>query len=448
MIEKIGYYGPEERPLYFEHCTQATGRALRTVQLNYKNLFQPENCHPWTSALENNNKQILKQYPNAVPGILGTGGTSHNDPDAEIVTSNIKLAKKAQKFQDMNRIERKSFRESARVVNALEEYNNKLCRVLSTSSFHEFEPKLYDADTVDLDQDEGTAGILQLSDIHFNELIELEHNRYDFTIASERLYKFVTKALNYFEAEDVSHVIIALTGDLMNSDRRLDELLNAATNRSKATFLAVDILQQVIHHVARYYPVTVACVSGNESRMSKEMGFCDDMMTDNYDFMIFNTLRYLFSSDEYNVDFVVGRDPTEMVINVCGKNILLTHGYNIKSKAEDGCIKVRGRYAVRGIKIDYIIFGHLHSCLIGDTFARSSSLCGSNTYSERSLNVESKASQNAFIVESEGSITGIKIDLQDTDPKLCYDIDSSLEAYNTKSADKAGKHNTVFKVVI
>jgi hypothetical protein len=37
-------------------------------------------------------------------------------------------------------------------------------------------------------------------------------------------------------------VVVACLGDFLNSDRRLDELLSNATNRSKATLLAVDIL--------------------------------------------------------------------------------------------------------------------------------------------------------------------------------------------------------------
>ena len=45
------------------------------------------------------------------------------------------------------------------------------------------------------------------------------------------------------------HNVEFMQGDLLNSDRRLDELLQMATNRTKATFLEVDIFQQIILHL-------------------------------------------------------------------------------------------------------------------------------------------------------------------------------------------------------
>ena len=46
--------------------------------------------------------------------------------DVELIHSNVKLAKQKQSYQDLNRIERKSFREYARVENAVAEYTHKL----------------------------------------------------------------------------------------------------------------------------------------------------------------------------------------------------------------------------------------------------------------------------------------------------------------------------------
>ena len=60
------------------------------------------------------------------------------------------------------------------------------------------------------------------------------------------------KALKkYFKTANITNIVVAMTGDMMNSDRRLDELLNQATNRAKATFLGVDILQQAIIDISK-----------------------------------------------------------------------------------------------------------------------------------------------------------------------------------------------------
>ena len=60
-------------------------------------------------------KKILDQFP---------------DVDLELLRENIRLAKRTQRFADSNRIERKAFREYARVDNAVSEYNQELVKVL------------------------------------------------------------------------------------------------------------------------------------------------------------------------------------------------------------------------------------------------------------------------------------------------------------------------------
>ena len=81
-------------------------------------------------------------------------------------------------------------------------------------------------------------------------------------------------------------MFIAITGDLINSDRRLDEMLNMSVNRSQAVFLAVDLLQQVIHDIGEDYAVSVACVTGNESRLKQEWGWTDFMASDKFGYAV------------------------------------------------------------------------------------------------------------------------------------------------------------------
>ena len=167
---------------------------------------------------------------------------------------------------------------------------------------------------------------------------------------------------------NISNVVMALTGDLMNSDRRLDELLNQATNRANATFLGVDILQQAILDLNKDFNVTVASVVGNEGRANPEMGWSKILASDNYDYTIFQCLRYLFRNS--SVKFIHG-DPSELVINVAGQNLLMMHGHgSLRGKLDSAVNQIAGRYSLKGIKIDYVIFGHVHSARVGDNFGR------------------------------------------------------------------------------
>ena len=359
------------------------------------------------------------------------------DADHDIIRENVRLSKQKQRAQDKNRIFNKAFREHARVENAVEEYSKELVSLFENNKLHK---------TLNTFKANNKAvGVIQFSDVHFNELVELENNRYDFKVASARTRYFVNKAKSYFKTAKVSNVVMALTGDLMNSDRRLDELLNQATNRAKATFLGVDILQQAIIDLNKDFNVTVASIVGNEGRANKEMGWSNVVATDNYDYTIFQCLRYLFR--DKSVKFVHG-DPSELVINVAGQNLLMIHGHGaLKGKLDTSVNQIAGRYSLKGIKIDYVIFGHVHSARVGDNFGRSSSMVGANDYSEKALNLNGRASQNCYIFYSNGNRDGIKVDLQNVEEEG-YDIDKSLEAYNAKSTEKRTQKKTIFEVVV
>lgn len=353
--------------------------------------------------------------------------------DIELVNENIKLANKLQRLQDTQRVERKAFREHARIDNMILTLHQEMRDVLVGNTFH---TKLHKHDYQGLK----VVGVIQLSDIHFNELIDdLADNSFNFEIASKRLHKFVRKAKIIFKSNGVKEVGLFLTGDLLNSDRRLDEITNAATNRSRAVFLAVDIIQQIILDLNKDFNITVASVTGNESRVGEHVHFSDFLAGDSYDVVIHNMLTYLFK-DKPGVKFVPVDNPVEAVVEVNGNNFLLVHGNlhkGIARNPESEIEKIKARYSNRGILISYVLMGHIHSAQISDLYARSSGLPGSNAYSERALNLTGRASQNIYLVHNEfGEIDGIKIDLQIVDNEPAYEFDQTLASY--KKQKEAG----------
>ncbi len=357
--------------------------------------------------------------------------------DKEVIAENVRNSKRLQKAQDRNRISNKSFREFARLENAIGEYSKHLISVFKSVALPKFEK-------IDIKGSKGT-GLIQISDTHFNELVDMESNKYDFEIASKRMKTFVRKAKLYLHALGVKKVFIGITGDLMNSDRRLDELLSMASNRANATFVGVEILKQAIEDIRKDFKVTIGCVSGNESRANQEIGFSEAVASDNYDNTIFNILYYIFK-DKTDIEFIQMKNSLELVVDIEGHNVLLIHGHSVKGKVETSVTQIKGRYASQGVQLNYIIFGHIHSARIGDTYGRSSSLVGANAYSEKALNLESRASQNVYVFYRDGNRDGIKIDLQNYDDKG-YKITKELEAYNAKSVSKLSQGKVIFQVV-
>jgi|TARA_Y100001938_G_scaffold130211_1_gene185962 predicted phosphodiesterase len=362
--------------------------------------------------------------------------------DKEIIKENVSLAKSNQKLQDKNRIKNKAFREEARIENAIVEYNKELIKVLKQNSF-KLSKKKYKSIK------QNSALVIHLSDLHFNELVNIPNNRYDFNIASQRLYKFAQKIKEIIKLYKIEKVLIANTGDILNSDRRLDELLALSTNRSKATFLAVDILSKFIIDIyenTQVLEINFATTIGNESRITQDNGWIDIVASDNYDVTIHEILKILFRENP-DIKFI-GGNPLEKLIKIANQNILLIHGHQLGRANSNSIAKVVSKYAKRNIIIDFIIFGHMHECKISDYYARGSSLVGANAYSENALNLSSRASQNIYVLFKDKSRIDIRIDLQHTNSEQCYNIDSELAEYNAKSEQKLKVKSKIIEIVI
>lgn len=361
--------------------------------------------------------------------------------DKDIVGYNISLSKKHQKLQDTQRIERKAFREQARQDNALEEL---LIEVKSEFKHinKDIKTKKHKESSADCE------GIIQISDIHFNEKVDdVAGNRYDFTVSAQRLRKHVLESIRIFKAYGVKRVWVMFTADMFNSDRRLDELLSNATNRAKALLLGYDIVRQMLLELNQHFNVAIASITGNESRFDqiREMG--NQRASNNFDFLLHEMLSEGLR-DKKGFHFVHG-DPTELIVEVNGQNILLIHGDNKHANNPfEMASKLMAKYSAKGINIRYVLSGHIHMAYISDYFARSSSTVGANAYSEKGLQLTSRASQNCYVVEKDGSIHGIKIDLQQADHVEGYNINKRLEAYNAKSADKLYEPVVIHQVTI
>lgn len=357
----------------------------------------------------------------------------------DITESNVKLARQKQKAQDLRRLDAKTFREYARMTNALEELNLAVLEKFDSIDFNI--PNII----TDIKYTGGDQAIIQLADTHFNELVDLQDNHYDFVVAAKRMSLYASEAKRILSSYGIKRVILAMTGDMINSDRRLDEKLNMSTNRMTAVMLGTQLIQYFIQDLMEEFDyMDVVYVTGNESRVD-EFGFTDMVVTDNYDSIIFNFLARLFEKSD-RVQFIRS-NPVETVIKVNGRNILLLHGTTIGAGATQGTIqKYYGKYANKGTPIHYSLFGHVHYCNIGDTFGRSGSLVGSNTYSEFGLGLTTKASQNLHIFRESGAMHNVRVELQDVSQIEGYPIQQHLDAYNAKSALKAHRRYKVIEI--
>jgi len=353
-----------------------------------------------------------------------------------------KAVKQEQKRRDIANTCRRHTRSQNRADNLVEALESELVTLLK-------ENKVQPLPAVHVPRDGNGLGIVHLSDLHFGEIIDQNDNQFNLETASRAIHKHVRLCLRQFKAWDVSKVLFALTGDLVNSDRRMDEALTNADNRSKTALTAAQVISSAIADVSQYYPCIVASVVGNESRVNKDLGTVDKVASDSYDLMVHNIME-LWLEDVDNVEFVPMTDSLECVLHLAGRTVLLHHGHLGGGKdLEKYVTGVISRYAAQGVNLDFALSGHIHNCNISDFYARSSGLPGANSYSSKGLNLRSRRSQNCYILpEDDTGFHGIKHDLQNVDGFEPYPYNTELEAYHSlySKVNKGGVE--IFKVVI
>ena len=365
--------------------------------------------------------------------------------NSEIILENVKLAKGKQSQQDKNRIERKAFREYAREENAVAALGTALLE--QHKKFSKHLKTLHISPLIKNSLRRG-VGVVQITDLHGNELIDLPHNKYDFEILAKRLKYYINECLFYFRAKKVEKICLLVTGDLLNSDRRLDELLNQATNRAKASLLMEHLLTQAILELRNTgLPLTIVSVLGNESRMGKEMTFSKYGLSDNYDFVIMANIKKTFEFAKIKGITWGTIDQVEETITIDGLKWLIAHDLSRFTDTQQKNQSAIGRYSLQGEQIDYMAAGHIHATKIGGNSSRSSSMTGSNSFNEIALNLAGKAQHNLFICQDK-KITPIVVDLQNVDGVSGYHIIEELEAYNAKSVGKLHTKRTVFEIVV
>lgn len=334
-------------------------------------------------------------------------------------------------YQDIKRLKRKVERAKAREENAVFELNKEIMDFLcgyEFTKFHDISP----FELVNEDAPSRPVGIIQCSDWHLGECVNTVNNFFDLEIASGRLKTYAGKVIEEL-AGRVDKIVIAMTGDMINSPRRPDEYLTNAKNSAKVFVVALDLLNQFVTYLAAYFrEVVVVSVCGNESRLDKEWGNAQQVVSNNFDYMLYHSLAALNRNE--NVNFILDDNPFEVILDVYGTCILLTHGTSIKTPETD-VSKIVAKYSMSGVKVDYVLFGHVHSAYISDNFARSGSLVGDNTYSFNSLNLVGQPSQNVFVVDTAGKIDGIKINLSN--------INSHFDIRNVLLENKNDKETKV-----
>lgn len=318
--------------------------------------------------------------------------------DKELVIAN----KKIQKLQDTVRILRKINREQNRQMSITDDFVDEVVNILQYKKFGNKN------EVIKKDINSNKSMIIQLSDLHLGKVVDLENNKFNFGVATTRLMNYAYKIKEYCKALSIDNAIVVFTGDIFNLDSHFDSLLTNEDNRANSFVIGLDVISYFLDSLSKHLNLSCIGVVGNESRIrtSEYQSNNDRIASNNFDSLLFKILKRTHK----NINWIGECDKLNDVIKIKDKNIAMCHGDKLKHTKDD-ILKFKLRMMEQiNDKIDYVIFGHIHSTFITPTFSRSGSLVGADEYSSNALNIsESRASQNIYIIDKE--ITAIEIKL-------------------------------------
>lgn len=405
------------------------------------------------------NQQLQRYYPGHATTPSGPRGSYGEEPseieptlpldgwtveekldaaDLEIQTENVRLGQLLQNLRDRNRIANKSFRDHARRVNADMAFDDAIQLAIEKlpGCVTDFPTR-----SGPLDPD-SPVFIAQLSDLHMNEIINMGSvNKYDFDIASKRLHKYAQFLKLQAKVFGAERVVFAFGGDLLNSDRLIDEKLTEAQDRANAAIIAAEILYLLIMDMRADFFVDVLGVVGNEGRVGEKQAWSKKAARYNYDLSVLRAVKQLCSITSTGDDglrfYLDDMGVNERTFTIHDYTFLILHGNQgrVAGGAQKTVQAVIGKYAVNKDKrVNKVLAGHIHSAHASDFFARNSSLAGSNDYSD-SLQFISRASQNLHVVTRTGDCFSMVVDLQDTTGIEGYEIEDMLDEFGVETAD-------------
>lgn len=363
--------------------------------------------------------------------VYSTGYTKISK-DQGFETEMTKLRQEKLRSSDKLRFERTAFNKNLRTLNTLEELNKELIE-----NIKKLKPIIVQNSNYVQNNSTDDILVVHCGDWHLGELSsEFKDTGFDMDIASKRLKKYADYIKNEVLSKGIKKVVIMCGGDICNNVTLLSKRLLQTSNRAVTTIMAVILFQ---HFILDIYSVckniVFAGVGNNESRYDEDYFEDEYLITNCADYVVYNMLELLFK-DFKTINFLNGRNCEKIVCINENNNFLLTHGVAFgKGDVEKSVQQAISRYAIKGINIRYVLLSHIHCARNSSYFSRHGSLCGGNAYSNSTLNLQTRASQNILFVSKNGDIQTLALDLDNVDEVQGYNISDEIEKFNLKNRD-------------
>lgn len=250
--------------------------------------------------------------------------------------------------------------------------------------------------------------LLCFGDTHYGTEFEIKGlsgeiiNAYSPEIFEERMWNLLEQVIDISSKEEISILNIAELGDFVDGILRTSQLMKLRYGVVDSTIKYSEFISTWLNELTMYVKVRYQNTNGNHDQL-RMLGQPKNTFTDDNMGKVISAFIKCRLENNPNFEFI--ENPTDYIfMNLCGYNILGIHG-EVKSM-EKALHEFSKMY---GVKIDYLLAGHLHHSKIQDVGSDSKiinipSVIGTDPYAQ-SLGKVSDSAANLFIFENNKGIS-------------------------------------------
>lgn len=253
--------------------------------------------------------------------------------------------------------------------------------------------------------------VVCLSDLHIGALVDTDINKFNFTIAQERMQEYLNKVLTEVENNGISEVFLMNLGDVVENPYMHNLAFNCEFTAQDQITRATDLVIKFIVGLSEKVNVTVAGIAGNHDRYNENKNASLDgdhaVKAVNY-----SINSFIENSKIERVRYEQAKDYDHFVY-INGVAIKFVHG-DLDGINDQNLLAKHS--AIDGIVYDLIVMGHYHHYWIKEQGINKAvvgfgTIKGSDGYSEKVRKL-SRPSQGIIIIDENGEFEVKQIKLK------------------------------------
>lgn len=308
---------------------------------------------------------------------------------SEIELREDELYKQQVKTRDQFREKRKTLRDEARIENLMD----TIWQV--ASDMPEFnlgiDKKKFGTD----------KAVLRISDWHLGKNIDSFWNKYNKTIAKERVDKLIFETIKYCEKFDIGTLYVATLGDMIDGAIHGNARVANEEDFIQQIMTASELISYMLEALYEYgLEVKYLSVLDNHSRANKD--YKEHIEKENFGNII---QWYIEARMKDKIEFIDNMiDENVGYVEIDGKSHFFVHGH---LKAHSTNTVIQNLALSLRTTVDYVHMGHFHSSQTKDfQFAKvyiNGSLCGVDAYAQ-SMGLFSYPTQSMIVIDGDSDI--------------------------------------------